>query len=124
MLTPVFSAAGMNTSGASQPRSGCSQRTRAAMPSTLPLPRSISGRNCNCSSSCSSACLRSLARVTRSPTSRVISSLWNWNWLRPFSLARYRAMSDCASKPSALRHWGVYRLMPMLDDRRTALLSR
>ncbi len=43
-MSPLASAAGMSTSGEILPWVGCSQRTSASMPSSLPVERSTTGR--------------------------------------------------------------------------------
>ncbi len=113
-IRPVCSASGMNRSGPSTPCCGCSQRTSASAPRTLPSPRWTSGwysmKNSPRSRAAGNAVVSPCRVMTRASASGSASS----KRLPPADLARYMVMSALRSTSAGLRSPAGPSTTPML----------
>ncbi len=116
-MTSDPSATSSHSPGASRPRSGCCQRTRASPATTRPVARSTTGWTCSANSWRSSAACSSSTRRTWRRACRWCSSVNQAARFLPSRLAWYIAESASRSSDSAVLP-ARDKVMPMLADRR------
>ena len=114
-MSPVSSASGMNCSGETKPRSGCSQRSNTSAPmGWFWALTCIWKKSLNC---CwESALRRSASSAARASSAACMSGSKKRRVLRPEFLAWYIAVSACLNTSSMPISLSRNKLMPMLAE--------